>query len=70
MSDPRRTDSPSPGELAGLGILLAVSVLLPLIGGLVVDSRLGTAPFGVIVGMLLGIVAAVGVVYVRFKRYW
>jgi F0F1-type ATP synthase assembly protein I len=66
---PSPPSSPSGNELAGLALLLAAVVVIPLIVGLRVDASLNTAPLGIIVGLLLGIVAALAVVYVRFKRY-
>jgi len=67
----RPSQPPSPGgsELAGLAVLLAAVVVVPLLVGLWADASLGTAPLGVVLGILLGIVAALAVVYVRFKRY-
>ena len=66
---PPPSSSPSGNELAGLAVLLAAVVVLPLILGLRADASFGTAPLGIILGLLLGIVAALAVVYVRFKRY-
>lgn len=65
----RQRTTPSTADLIGLGMLLATSVVAPLLGGLWLDGRLGTSPAGVLVGLLLGIVAAVVTVFVRFKRY-
>lgn len=61
---------PSGAELIGLGLLLAAAVVVPLVAGLVLDANLHTNPLGVVAGLMLGIVAAVSLVYVRFKRYW
>ena len=66
---PPSPGSPSGGELAGLAVFLAAVVVVPLIVGLRLDASFGTGPAGIIVGLLLGIVAAAAVVYVRFKRY-
>ena len=70
MPGPPRRDSPSGLELLGLGVALAACVMVPLLLGMVLDSRLGSAPAGVMVGLLLGIVAGGFTVYLRFKRYW
>jgi F0F1-type ATP synthase assembly protein I len=57
-------------ELLGLSAMLAASVLVPLVLGLVVDGALHSSPVGVMAGLLLGIFAACLAVYKRFKRYW
>ena len=61
---------PSAGELLGLGVALAVAVVVPLFAGLWIDSAKHTTPLGVMVGLLIGIVAATTILYQRFKRYW
>ena len=60
---------PSGRELAGLGLALAASVLLPLFVGIAADALLRTSPIGLVVGLALGIVVATVVVFQRFKRY-
>ena len=61
--------TPSGVELAAMGLFLAACVVLPLLGGLWVDGRLHSSPAGVLLGLLLGIVAACLAVYQRFRRY-
>ena len=55
---PRRTAGPgalkSPASYAGLGIQLAASILLGLYAGQWLDTRLGTAPLMLILGVFLG----------------
>lgn len=64
------SDGPSGSDLAGLGILLAASVLVPLIGGGLLDRVLHTGSLLLFVGLLVGIAAAVAVVYVGYvKRF-
>jgi predicted ABC-type sugar transport system permease subunit len=60
---------PSGGELAGLGVFLAVVVVLPLLVGAVIDNAIHTTPLLLLAGLVLGIVAGGAVVYTRFKRY-
>ncbi|HZU15454.1 MAG TPA: hypothetical protein VFD01_02430 [Candidatus Dormibacteraeota bacterium] len=57
-------------ELLGLGFLLAMAVVLPLVLGLALDAALHRGPLFFFVGLMVGIIAASGVVYTRFKRYW
>lgn len=61
--------SPSGADLAGLGAALAGAFVVPLILGIVLDRVLRTGPILTLVGMSLGIVAAVAAGYVRFKRF-
>ena len=65
----RRGRTPSGGELAGLGVFLAAAVLLPLIAGIVLDSLLGLGQVLFFVGLLLGIIAGIAVVYSSMRRY-
>ena len=44
-------------DLAGIGLYLARAVLLPLIGGVVLDNVLHTAPVFVLIGLFVGLVA-------------
>ena len=64
-----RGRAPSGGELAGLGVLLAAVVVLPLLVGAVLDSAVHTGPLLLFAGLLIGIVAGAAVVYTRFKQY-
>ncbi|MGH7911153.1 MAG: AtpZ/AtpI family protein [Candidatus Dormibacteraceae bacterium] len=62
------TNGPSPGNLAGIGVGLAVLVVVPLLVGIFVDRALGTAPLFLLLGLGLGIAASVLFVYVRYVR--
>lgn len=62
-------DSPSGAELLGLGVYIAVVVVVPLLVGLRVDDALGSSPAGLVVGLALGILCGFAGVYVRFRRY-
>jgi len=65
------SQGPSGAELAGLGVLLAAAFVAPMVLGVVLDGALRTSPLFVFVGLALGILAAVAVVYVRYvRRYW
>jgi len=43
-------------------------VVVPLVGGLSLDAALHTGPLFFLLGLLVGIAAAVSVVYTRFVR--
>jgi F0F1-type ATP synthase assembly protein I len=60
---------PSGGDLAGVGAALAGAFIVPLVLGIVLDGALRTRPLLTLVGLSLGIVAAIATGYVRFKRF-
>jgi hypothetical protein len=63
-------DGPTGSDLAGTGIFLAASFLVPLIGGGLLDGALHTGPVLLFVGFIVGIAAAVAVVYFGYvKRF-
>jgi F0F1-type ATP synthase assembly protein I len=51
---PKRKRSGSAAEFAGIGLQFALSILLFLFAGQWLDRRLGTGPWLMIVGMLIG----------------
>jgi len=53
------------GRYAGIGLQFAVSVLLFLYAGQWFDRRFGTAPWGVLLGVLVGASAAFHSMYRR-----
>ncbi|HZS15435.1 MAG TPA: hypothetical protein VFC09_12625 [Candidatus Dormibacteraeota bacterium] len=68
-SGPGDRDAPSGAELLGLGVFLAVVVVVPLFVGIRVDDALGSSPAGLGLGLALGILCGFAGVYVRFRRY-
>jgi F0F1-type ATP synthase assembly protein I len=61
---------PTGAELAGLGVFLAAAFIIPVLLGVILDGALHTSPVFVFVGLVVGIIAAVAVVYTRYvKRY-
>jgi F0F1-type ATP synthase assembly protein I len=60
---------PTGTELIGLGIAIAVSVVLPMLVGFGVDTLLHTSPLCVSIGLAVGIVAACVLVISRFRQY-
>jgi F0F1-type ATP synthase assembly protein I len=64
------SDGPSGSDLAGLGVILAASVLVPFFVGGFLDGALHTRPVLQFVGLIVGIAAAVAVVYFGYvKRF-
>ncbi|HEY8642920.1 MAG TPA: hypothetical protein VIO84_09145 [Candidatus Dormibacteraeota bacterium] len=60
---------PSGADLAGVGAALAGAFVVPLVIGIVLDGALHRGPLLTLVGLSLGIVAAIATGYVRFKRF-
>lgn len=61
--------TPTGSDLAGLGAGLAIAFLVPFFSGLGIDAVAHTGPVFLLIGLALGIVLAVVVAYVRFKRF-
>ncbi len=55
--------------MAGIGIYLAASVLLPLLGGVALDRVFGTAPVFVLVGLLVGLVAGGAAIWLKVREF-
>jgi F0F1-type ATP synthase assembly protein I len=55
MRDPLQLNKYS--ELMGLGIEIAVAMALPVVLGVYIDHRFESTPWGVLVGVLLGVVS-------------
>ncbi len=56
--------------MLGLGLYLAIAVTIPLLVGWQLGELAGAPTAGVLVGVVLGIVAAGWIVYLRLRRYW
>jgi F0F1-type ATP synthase assembly protein I len=54
--------------MAGLVIYLAAAVLLPLLGGVALDSALHTAPVFVLVGLFVGLAAGAAGIWLKVKE--
>ena len=68
---PRREPPPLPGALAfaGMGLSIAVTVGAGVVLGLLVDKWLHTAPAFLVVGLVLGVLAAVTAVRAQIRSY-
>jgi F0F1-type ATP synthase assembly protein I len=64
-----RQRGPTGTELIGLGLLVAASVLLPMLAGLGVDVLLHISPAGLLLGLVVGVTIATVSVYRQYKRY-
>ena len=53
-----------------LGAIVVGAIFLPLALGLWVDNQLGTSPFGLLIGMLFGIVTSIIGVYRAVKQVY
>ncbi len=70
MKRPRGTgDNPSLGELAGIGVLVAVLVSAGMAGGYCLSSATHLGFVGILLGLVVGVAASVAAAYSRIKRY-
>ena len=58
----------SGSDLAGIGLYLAGAVLVPLIGGVLLDNVLHTAPVFVLIGLFVGLVAGGIVIWLKVRE--
>jgi hypothetical protein len=56
--------------MLGLGLFLAIAVTVPLLLGWQLGALAGSPTVGIGAGLVLGIVAAGSIVYLRLRRYW
>ncbi|HYM96623.1 MAG TPA: AtpZ/AtpI family protein [Candidatus Sulfotelmatobacter sp.] len=54
--------------MAGIGIYLAVAVLVPLLGGVALDRALNTAPVFVLVGLFVGLGAGAAGIWLKVRE--
>jgi F0F1-type ATP synthase assembly protein I len=62
---PRRGGGPDLGEQMGAGLQFAASIIFFLLGGMWLDRRLGTDPWLLIAGVMVGGVAGFWSIYRR-----
>ena len=65
---PPPSNPPTGSDLAGIGLYLAGAVLLPLIGGGVLDNVLHTAPVFVLIGLFVGLVAGGIAIWLKVRE--
>ncbi len=66
---PPMKDLPGIAAFAAMGMSVAVIVAIGVVGGLWVDRALGTAPGGLILGIVLSTVTAVVSVLKQVRRF-
>lgn len=66
-----RPSSPGPtgGDLAGIGMFFAASVLLPLLAGVGLDNWLHTGPVFTLVGLVVGLVAGGVAIWMKVREF-
>ena len=66
---PDGSQSPSGGELLGLGAAIAGAMIVPLVAGALIDGALRTGPIFLFIGLAVGIVSATLTAILRIRRY-
>ncbi|HKW58512.1 MAG TPA: AtpZ/AtpI family protein [Candidatus Dormibacteraeota bacterium] len=66
---PTPSEGPTVADMAGIGIYFAASVLLPLLGGVALDSVLHTAPVFVLVGLVVGLAAGAAGIWIKVREF-
>jgi len=56
-------------RVLGMGWYVVIAILLGILGGLWVDGKLGTKPLFTIIGLVIGVIAAVYGVYQMFLPF-
>lgn len=63
----QRSRNAAVGQAVGIGFAIAAGLVLPVVGGLVLDQRIGSAPLWTLIGLAAGLVLA-GYELVRLSR--
>ena len=63
------TESPGFSTLLGMGAVIAAQLVAGFLLGWLVDNLAGTTPIFLLIGLLLGIVGAVGYTVVEFRKF-
>ncbi len=70
MANQSRGSSPGFGALLGLGLTLGACVGGGTFLGVLADEKWSTSPLYAIVGLVLGVLAAVGIAFAEMRRYF
>ncbi len=65
---PPPSNPPTGSDLAGIGLYLAGAVLVPLVGGVLLDSALHTAPVFVLIGLFVGLAAGGIAIWLKVRE--
>ncbi|HEX3508582.1 MAG TPA: AtpZ/AtpI family protein [Candidatus Dormibacteraeota bacterium] len=65
---PPPSNPPTGSDLAGIGLYLAGAVLLPLIGGVILDNVFHSAPVFVLIGLFVGLVAGGVAIWLKVRE--
>ena len=55
--------------MAGLGVYLAAAVLLPILGGVLLDKVFNTSPVLVLVGLFVGLAAGAAAIWLKVREF-
>jgi F0F1-type ATP synthase assembly protein I len=56
-------------RILGMGWYVAIAIILGVLGGLWLDTKLGTKPLFTVIGLIIGILAAIYGVYEMFLPF-
>ncbi len=62
------SQGPTGADLAGVGLYFAAAVLIPIVIGALLDGRLHTGPWFVLVGLFVGLAAGAAAVWMKVKE--
>ena len=66
---PTQKATPSGSDLAGIGVYFAAAVLIPIVIGALVDGKLHTAPWFVLVGLFVGLAAGAAAIWLKLREF-
>ncbi len=66
---PPSSSGPTGSDMAGIGIYLAACVLLPLLGGVGLDSVFHSSPVFVLIGLFVGLVAGGVAIWLKVREF-
>ena len=63
------SQGPGGADLASIGMYFAAAVLIPIVIGAVLDGRFHTAPWLVLVGLFVGLVAGAAAMWLKLREF-